>query len=95
MMSEIRVDHRTRLDTRPIPIADGWAGSALRVFTLVYSIIMDGLTDQRTDKAFYRVACPQLKRNERKEREERKRNKAGYTATQVAYGWAGAVIEVT
>ena len=24
---------------------------------------------------------------------ERRRNKAGYTATQVACGWAGAVIE--
>ena len=47
----------TRPDTRPIPVADGWAGAEMRVFPLFDSIIMDG----RTDKASYRVACPQLK----------------------------------
>ena len=60
---------QTRPDTRPIPVADGWAGAEMRVFTLSNSIITDGptdqrtngRTDQRTDKASYRVACPQLK----------------------------------
>ena len=55
----------TRPDTRP-SVADGWAGAEMRVFTLFDSIVMDGPTDQRTDgrtdKASYRVACPQLKR---------------------------------
>ena len=41
----------------------------------------DRLTNGRMDKASYRVACPQLK------------NKAGYTATQVACAWARAVIK--
>ena len=57
---------RTRPDTRPIPVADGWAGADMRVFTLSNSIITDqrtdGRTDGRTDKGSYRVACPQLKR---------------------------------
>ena len=52
----------TRPDTRPIPVADRWAGAEMRVFTLSNSITMtDWPTDQRTDKASYRVACPQLK----------------------------------
>ena len=34
----------TRPDTRPIPVADGWAGAEMRVFTL-----FDGPTDGRTD----------------------------------------------
>ena len=48
----------TRPDTRPIPVADGWAGAEMRVFTLSNSIAM---TDGRTDKGSYKVACPQLK----------------------------------
>ena len=55
----------TKEDTWPIPVADGWAGAEMRVFALSNSIITDrrtdGPTDQRTDKASYRVACPQLK----------------------------------
>ena len=58
---------KTRPDTRPIPIADGWVGADMRVFPL--STRADGPTDRRTnsptdgptDKASYRVACPQLK----------------------------------
>ena len=61
---------RTRPDTRPIPVADGWAGAEMRVFTLSNSITTDrptnqptnGRTDGRTDKASYRVACPRLKK---------------------------------
>ena len=34
---------KTRLDTRPIPVADGWAGAEMRVFPLFDS------TDRRTD----------------------------------------------
>ena len=49
---EIRMKRRcseTRLDTRPIPVADGWAGAKMRVFTLSNSITMtDGRTDGRT-----------------------------------------------
>ena len=72
-----RSSNVTRPDTRPIPVADGWAGAEMRVFTLSNSITTDGptdgrtngrtdqrtdgRTDQRTDKASYRVACPQLK----------------------------------
>ena len=52
----------TRPDTRPIPVADGWAGAKMRVFPLFDSITMtDGPTDRRTDKASYRVASPRLK----------------------------------
>ena len=39
----------TRLDTRPIPVADGWAGAEMRVFPLFVSSV----TDQPTDKASY------------------------------------------
>ena len=63
----------------------------------------DGPTDQRTDKASYRDAWTHLKMKEGKRKEQigkrkkkkEKKNKAGYTATPVACGWAGAVIEVT
>ena len=52
----------TRLDTRPIPVADGWAGAEMRVFTLFDSWSRtDEWTNGRTDKGSYRVACPQLK----------------------------------
>ena len=54
----------TRPDTRPIPVADGWAGTEMRILTLSNSITMtDGQMDQRTDEWTkpYRVACPQLK----------------------------------
>ena len=39
----------TRPDTRPIPVADGWAGAEMRVFTLSNSITMDRRTDGPTD----------------------------------------------
>ena len=66
-------------DTRPIPVADGWAGAEMRAFTLSNSITT---TDQQTDKAFYRVACPQLKRERglsklvREKEEEKKHEQA-------------------
>ena len=57
-----RTDRRgqigTRPDTRPIPVANGWAGAEMRFFSLFDSITMtngrtdgskDGRTDQRTD----------------------------------------------
>ena len=56
----------TRPDTRP-PVADGWAGAemqlsaiknVLNTFLTSRLVLMDGWTD----KASYRVACPQLKR---------------------------------
>ena len=47
----------TRPDTRP-SVADGWAGVEMRVFPLFDSCLR---TDGPTDKASYRVACPQLK----------------------------------
>ena len=36
-----------------------------------------------------------LKEGNKKEKMEGKKNKAGYTATKVACGWAGAIFEVT
>ena len=66
----------TRPDTRPIPVADGWAGAEMRVFPLFDSSVTDrrtdGPTDGRTDKASYRVASPRLKR-ERKQSRKKKR----------------------
>ena len=60
----IHIDPRiqTRPDTRPIPDADGWAGAETLVFPL-FNLCSptDQPTDRRTDKASYRVACPQLK----------------------------------
>ena len=40
---------KTRPDTRPIPVADGWAGAEMRVFTFSNSIITDRPMDRRTD----------------------------------------------
>ena len=40
--------HQTRPDTRPIPVADGWAGAEMRVFTISNSITTDRRTDGRT-----------------------------------------------
>ena len=40
---------KTRPDTRPIPVADGWVGTEMRVFTLSNSITTDRPTDRRTD----------------------------------------------
>ena len=51
----------TRPGTRPISVADGWAGAEMLVFPLFYSSVTDQPTDGRTDKASYRVASPRLK----------------------------------
>ena len=39
----------TRPDTLTIPVADGWAGADMRVFTLSNSINMDQWTNEPTD----------------------------------------------
>ena len=52
---------RTRPGTRPIPVADGWAGAEMRVFALSDLIITDQRTNRRMDKASYRVASLQWK----------------------------------
>ena len=52
--------YSTRPDMRP-PVAVGWAGAEMPVSPLYNSMTPDGPTDRRTDKASYRVACPQLK----------------------------------
>ena len=36
---------QSRPDTRPIPVADGWAGAEMRVFPLFNSMTPDGPTD--------------------------------------------------
>ena len=41
---------KTRPDTRPIPVADGWAGAEMRVFPLFDSSVMDRPTDQPTNR---------------------------------------------
>ena len=52
MHSEIQNTMKTRPDTRPIPVADGWAGAGMRVFTLFDPC---SRTDGRTDKRSYTV----------------------------------------
>ena len=39
----------TRPDTRPIPVATGWAGAEMPVFPLFNSMTPDGPTDGPTD----------------------------------------------
>ena len=63
----------TRPDTRPIPVADGWAGGGNACFHTFQLVLTDGPTDQRTDgqsdrrtngptcKGSYSIACLQLK----------------------------------
>ena len=55
----------TRADTRPIRVADGWAGVEMRVFRHLDLSVIDRRTNQptkgQTDKASYRVASLQLK----------------------------------
>ena len=51
----------TRPDTRPMPVADGWAGAEMRVFALSQLDHHDQQTDGWTDKACYRIASPRLK----------------------------------
>ena len=60
------INEKTRPDTRPIPVADGWAGAEMHVFPLFDSCSRtdqptDRPTNGWTDKASYRVASPQLK----------------------------------
>ena len=43
-------NERKRPDTRPIPVADGWAGAQMRVFPLSDSITTDQPTDQPTNR---------------------------------------------
>ena len=43
------VSKETRPDTRPIPVADGWAGAEMRVLTLSNSITTDRPTNGPTD----------------------------------------------
>merc|ERR1712074_173608 len=75
---------KTRPDTR-LPVADGWAGAEMRVFPLFNSSVTDRPTNQPTDgwtdKASFRVACPQLKN----------KDKAGHTATlvEISCRWVG------
>ena len=47
--SQRQRDTQTRPDTRPIPVADGWAGAEMRVFPLFDSIITDQPTDRPTN----------------------------------------------
>ena len=42
-------DQLTRPDTRPMPVADGWAGAEMRVFPLFESSVTDQPTDRPTD----------------------------------------------
>ena len=46
----IRHQVSTRPDTRPIPVADGWAGAEMRVFTLSNSTTTDRPTNQPTNR---------------------------------------------
>ena len=47
---EIEKKKKTRPDTRPIPVADGWAGAEMRDFTLFdWCSRTDQPTDQPTD----------------------------------------------
>ena len=58
----IRRKLKTRLDTRPIPVVDGWAGADMRVFLLFNLSMTKGRTDGQTDKSSYKVASLRLKR---------------------------------
>ena len=40
---------KTRPDTRPIPVADGWAGAEMCILPLFDSMVTDRRTDGRTD----------------------------------------------
>ena len=42
------LNKKTRPDTRPLPVADGWAGAEMRVVTLSNSITTDRQTDGQT-----------------------------------------------
>ena len=57
---------------------------------------MDKQMDEQKSPVFYRTLPPlgPLPKKNKKKKRKKKKNKAGYTATPVACGWAGAVIEV-
>ena len=59
---EARKREWTRTDTGPKPVADGWAGAEMWIFTL-FDLCWrtDGRMEGQTDTGSYRVACPQLK----------------------------------
>ena len=49
MLTKSTTRFTTRPDTRPIPVADGWAGAEMRVFPLFDSSVTDQRTDGPTD----------------------------------------------
>ena len=51
--------------------------------------------NERKKKRKYESKKERLKEGNKKEMMEGKKNKAGYTATDVVCGWAGAIFEVT
>ena len=69
---------KTRLATRPIPVADGWVGAENACFR-IFELDHYRRTDQRTDKASYRVACPQLKKVKLKRKKKTSRLISGPT----------------
>ena len=67
MILKIRdlMHYQTRPDTRPIPVADGWAGAEMHVFTLFDLCSrtdgrIDGRTNRRTVKASFRVSRKEI-----------------------------------
>ena len=46
----ITMAKRTRPDTRPIPVADGWAGAEMRIFALSQLDDIYRLTDRVTNR---------------------------------------------
>ena len=58
---------------------------------------LEGLTGQSEERRGEgnKIASEELIKDGKRAKRGSKRNKAGYTATQVACGWAGAVLEVT
>ena len=73
-----------RPDTRPIPVADGWAGAEMCVFTLSNSITtdrptngrMDGRTDRRTKWGLESRSTRLTKKRERERKRKREREVA-------------------
>ena len=57
---------------------------------------LEGLTGQSEERRGEgnKIASEELIKDGKRAKRGSKRNKAGYTATEVACGWAGAVIEV-
>ena len=53
-----KIRKETRPDTRPILVADGWAGAEMRVFPLSNSSVTDQPNDQPTDQPTDRRTKP-------------------------------------